>query len=124
LGAEQAGHIIFCKDNFRLGDGVLAARVLCAIFKENKELFEDVKKNDWLQVQENIDISNINKQIFEGKNFESLISTFQKSFEKFGRVVVRKSGTEPKLRLLVEGKDLKLCQMAVELLKSQILELV
>lgn len=124
LGAEQAGHIIFCKDNFRLGDGVLAARVLCAIFKENKELFEDVKKNDWLQVQENIDISNINKQIFEGENFESLISTFQKSFEKFGRVVVRKSGTEPKLRLLVEGKDLKLCQMAVELLKSQILELV
>lgn len=124
LGAEQAGHIIFCKDNFRLGDGVLAARVLCSIFKENKELFEDVKKNDWLQVQENIDISAFDNKIFESKKFECLISHFQKSFEKLGRVVVRKSGTESKLRLLVEGKDLKLCQMAVEFLKSQILEMV
>ena len=124
LGAEQAGHIIFCKENFRLGDGILAARVLCTIFKENKQLFEEVKKNDWLQVHENIDISAFGKNIFESKKFESLILTFQQSFEKFGRIVVRKSGTEPKLRLLVEGQDLKLCQMAIELLKGQILGLV
>ncbi|MBR2052965.1 MAG: hypothetical protein IJ959_02290 [Clostridia bacterium] len=124
LGAEQAGHIIFCKDNFRIGDGILAARVLCAIYMENKKLFANVKQNDWLQVQENIDISGVDKHIFESKKFESLIANFQKSFEKYGRVVVRKSGTEPKLRLLLEGKDPNICSVALEFLKAQILELV
>jgi phosphoglucosamine mutase len=104
FGGEASGHIIF-KDISTTGDGLLAAlQVLDIMFETGKPLSELRRAVAlWTQRKKNL-------KVREKKALESLpgwadgIAEIQKTLRK-GRLLVRYSGTEPKIRLLAEAKD-------------------
>lgn len=107
FGGEQSGHLVFL-DHATTGDGTLAAlqvlAVMCRAQKPMSELtaiFQPVPQlllN--VQVREKRDLSNL-------PDVQKVIASVEKKLGKDGRVLVRYSGTEPKVRVLVEGIDAK-----------------
>jgi len=104
LGGEQSGHIIFNR-LILSADGVLTARILAHIYKENKKIFLNVKDNKYIQIQKNIILKNAQKnKILKQKEVEDLIAFYKKKLNG-GKIIVRASGTEPKIRIVVETTD-------------------
>lgn len=104
LGGEQSGHIMLKEHNYR-SDGLLIARILTSIFAENKNIFWSVKENNYMQAHKTIKLDNpIQSSFFETAEFKSLINFFRHKL-KGGQIVVRPSGTEPKIRIMVECTD-------------------
>ena len=104
FGGEPSGHII-CKDHNTTGDGIIAAlAALSAVIDINQPLSELRKcLKKFPQKLINLDISNkISINELEAK---PLIEETEKSLGDEGQVLIRYSGTEPKIRILVEGKD-------------------
>lgn len=105
LGGEQSGHIIFL-DQSTTGDGIVAAlRVLETIQRTGKPLSE-LKKSIKLfpQVMESVKVKK--KEPFEQiKPIQESIVKAEQALKDRGRVFVRYSGTEPVLRVMVEGED-------------------
>ena len=104
FGGEPSGHII-CKDHNTTGDGIIAAlAALSAVIDINQPLSElrrCLKK--FPQKLINLDIGNkISINELEAK---PLIEETEKTLGDEGQVLIRYSGTEPKIRILVEGKD-------------------
>ena len=104
FGGEPSGHII-CKDHNTTGDGIIAAlAALSAVIDMNQPLSELRKcLKKFPQKLINLDIGNkISINELEAK---PLIEETEKSLGDEGQVLIRYSGTEPKIRILVEGKD-------------------
>ena len=104
FGGEPSGHII-CKDHNTTGDGIIAAlAALSAVIDINQPLSELRKcLKKFPQKLINLDIANkISINELEAK---PLIEETEKSLGDEGQVLIRYSGTEPKIRILVEGKD-------------------
>lgn len=105
FGGEQSGHLVFL-DHITTGDGILAGLQLLAIMKKRKKplsklamvmtSFPQVLKN--VRTSRKIDISTI-------PGFDEAIKAHEKELGKKGRILVRASGTEPVIRVMVEGKD-------------------
>lgn len=106
LGGETSGHIL-CLDKSTTGDGLLSALlVLSAMAKANKSLLgllEGYKK--YPQVMVNINIEQVEGEILENPVVSQAITDADKSLNDKGRIIVRKSGTEPLLRIMVEGEN-------------------
>ena len=105
LGGESSGHII-CKNLASTGDGIIAAlQLLTIIVETNKSLFELVKPiSIYPQKLINVQMSrevNLN----DNPNISKAISQAQAQLSDSGRVLVRQSGTEPLIRVMVEGSD-------------------
>lgn len=105
LGGEQSGHIIFL-DHTTTGDGCVAALNVLAVMKESGKtmselnaLFEDVP-----QVLINCRVRN-RKALNDVKGYAELVKSIEGKLAGEGRLFVRFSGTEPVLRILVEGPD-------------------
>lgn len=108
LGGEQSGHIIFLDYN-PTGDGIMTSLMLLrAILKYNKKVSELSKIIDiYPQVLVNAKISNDKKYLYkEDKEIKSAIEKVEEEFSDNGRVLIRPSGTEPLIRVMIEGKDL------------------
>ncbi len=110
LGGEQSGHIIFL-DKTTTGDGILSSiQVVRAILKSKvnaSELSGQIKI--YPQVLENAKVSNENKNRYEDD--EEIVKAFEEAEKKLGdagRLLVRPSGTEPLVRVMVEGDDLEM----------------
>ena len=104
LGGEQSGHLMLSKYG-KSADGILIARLLTTIYIENKHIFHVVKDNKYMQANKTIKILNeVPTNFFESSEFKTLINFFQAKL-KGGRIVVRASGTEPKIRIMVECTD-------------------
>lgn len=105
LGGEQSGHIIF-GDHSTTGDGCVAALAVLAVLKESgkkmSELSEDIE--DVPQVLINCRVRN-RKEITEIAGYNQLIEQINNELKGIGRTFVRFSGTEPVIRILVEGPD-------------------
>ena len=104
LGGEQSGHIIL-GNYMNTGDGILAAlKVLEILSTKNlkaSKLF-DLYKN-YPQINTNIKlVKKLNK--YDDRRISKIILNFKKNYKNL-RFVIRKSGTEPLLRVLVEGKE-------------------
>lgn len=108
LGAEQAGHIILNKD-FALGDALLIARVLAYILSYRKHLTKNIK-HSFVQVNDTVGIEKCGEI---GEKVENAKKKYQTC-----RFVVRKSGTEPVVRIMVEGKNEKVLNKALLEIKS------
>ena len=118
LGGEQSGHIILGKFA-TTGDGLLVAlEVLFSLRKGKKasELFNVFKSIP--QILENITIKNKNV-IFKAKT-KSAIKKAEKLIKNHGRLLVRKSGTEPLLRIMGESNNKLLLQKCIKIIKYSI----
>ncbi len=107
LGGEQSGHIIFLDYN-TTGDGLVSALQLLSIMKKSgKKLSElsDVFK-PLPQVMINAKVSNDKKYSYvDDEIIMAEIKALEKEFSDSGRVLIRPSGTEPKVRVMIEGND-------------------
>jgi phosphoglucosamine mutase len=108
FGGEQSGHLLFL-DHATTGDGVLAAlQVLAVMVREQKPLSELAR------VMERFPQLLKNARYPEKRSLSAMhrlrqqIDQCENKLGNDGRVVVRWSGTEPKLRVMVEGPDLEL----------------
>lgn len=110
LGGEQSGHIIFLKEN-TTGDGLLSALHLLKVLVETeKPLSELASIMEVLpQALVNAKVPNHKKEKY--MDYPEIADAIQKLDEKYageGRVLIRPSGTEPLVRVMIEGKDKKM----------------
>ncbi len=108
LGGETSGHII-CKDLVSTGDGTIAAlKVISSLLlleKKPSEVLANYKKIP----QVNTAIKVKNKDIINDKDLQSLIKEIESDIT-VGRVLVRPSGTEPKIRIMIEAPEIKVAK--------------
>ena len=107
LGGEQSGHVIFLEHN-TTGDGLLTALQLLSVLKTSgKKLSEMASVMQVLpQVLKNARVKNENKHNYmEDDMIARLCSELEAEFHGEGRVLIRPSGTEPLVRVMIEGKD-------------------
>jgi len=118
IGGEQSGHVIFL-DYATTGDGQLTAIQLLQIIKKSgKQLSELAAEIEmYPQVMINVRVSNIGKVRYNNDaEIKKAVANAEKELFGTGRVLVRVSGTEPLIRIMVEGKDEnKIRQIAEEL---------
>ena len=118
LGGEQSGHIILGKFA-TTGDGLLVAlEILFSMRKGKKasELFKNFIPTP--QALKNIYVKD--KNIINSKRCKNAIKKSTKLLGKDGRILVRKSGTEPKIRIMVETTNKKLISKCINLVKRSI----
>ena len=116
LGGEQSGHIILGKFA-TTGDGLLVAlEILFSMRKGKKasELFNVFKPTP--QVLENVTVKD--KSILKSLKCKKAISKASKLMKNQGRMLVRKSGTEPKIRIMGESDNKKLLKKCIILIKK------
>jgi phosphoglucosamine mutase len=118
LGGEQSGHIILGKFA-TTGDGLLVAlEVLFSLRKGNKasNFFNNFKKTP--QILENIDVKD--KNIIKSIHIKKAIKTSKKLIKGQGRMLVRSSGTESKIRVMGESENSKLLQKCLKIILKKI----
>ena len=106
IGGEPSGHILTL-DKSTTGDAIIAAlQVLTVMVEKNKALHELVADFKLLpNVLENVRLANM----FDPYSVPALVEEFDRAKEQLkgrGRLLIRKSGTEPVIRVMVEGDDL------------------
>jgi len=112
IGGEQSGHVIFL-DFASTGDGQLTAIQLLQIIKlSGKKLSELASEIEiYPQVTKNVRVSKIGKVRYaKDEEIKKAISSAENELGDSGRVLVRVSGTEPLVRVMVEGKDEKMIE--------------
>ncbi len=115
IGGEQSGHIILLQ-YATTGDGVLTSLKLVEALRDEKkyldEMVGDIK--DWPQKLVNVVVDNSKKNIWnQNKNITDFIAQKEQEMEGLGRVLVRTSGTEPLVRVMVEGKEMEMVERVV-----------
>jgi phosphoglucosamine mutase len=105
LGGEPSGHIIF-RDYNTTGDGILTALQLLKVMLTYNKNASDIKKLflKYPQILRNVPV----KDKIPLKNipgFENKVKEFKKTLNDNGRILIRYSGTEKKLRIMLEGED-------------------
>lgn len=105
LGGEQSGHIIFLEQS-TTGDGCVAALNVLAVMKEQKKTLSELRAvmEDVPQVLVNVKVKD-RKELDSIKGYGDLCKDIEKKLKGEGRLLVRYSGTENVLRILVEGSD-------------------
>jgi phosphoglucosamine mutase len=105
LGGEQSGHIVFLDHN-TTGDGILSALQLLKVM-----LIEDKSLSELAAIMERYPQHLTNVRVSERKPLESFpeiartVKSVEEKLGKEGRLLIRPSGTEPVIRVMVEGKD-------------------
>lgn len=105
LGGEQSGHIIFL-DHSTTGDGCVAALNVLAVMKTCQKTLSELREwiEDVPQILINVRVKR-RAPVDEIKGYTELIERITKELGDEGRVFIRFSGTEPVIRILVEGPD-------------------
>jgi phosphoglucosamine mutase len=107
IGGEQSGHIIFL-DYSTTGDGMIAAlQLLKAYIRYGKKLSELASEMPvYPQVLINAKVKNENKYTYmENADIKAAIEAAEAEMAGDGRVLIRPSGTEPLVRVMLEGSD-------------------
>lgn len=105
LGGEQSGHIIF-GDHSTTGDGCVAALAVLAVMKESGKKMSELNAliEDVPQVLINCRVRN-RKDLDDIPGYNALVEKIEAELKGVGRTFIRFSGTEPVIRILVEGPD-------------------
>ena len=107
VGGESSGHIIF-SEFATTGDGLVAAVKLIDLMCKAKKPLSELRQEISLFPQATLNLVVAEKKPLASlKALSAAVAAIEKDFGEEGRVLIRYSGTEPKLRLLVEGKDKK-----------------
>ncbi|MBQ2696628.1 MAG: phosphoglucosamine mutase, partial [Clostridia bacterium] len=110
VGGEQSGHIIFLENN-TTGDGLLSALQLLAILKKSGKKLSELSDvfQTLPQVIVNAKVQNSKKNEFASDQvIKEEIENLEKELAGNGRVLIRPSGTEPCVRVMLEGPDLNI----------------
>lgn len=114
LGGEQSGHIIFSK-YATTGDGILTSlKIMQAMLDEEKPLsvlVSPMKK--YPQVLKNVRVKDKQKAR-EDEDVQALVKRIETALQGTGRILVRESGTEPLLRVMVEAEESSVCEKYVD----------
>ncbi|MEL0106167.1 MAG: phosphoglucosamine mutase [Rhodospirillaceae bacterium] len=104
LGGEQSGHIIM-SDYGTTGDGLIAAlQVLAVIVEAGKPASQVCRVFDpYPQLLQNVPLNGVDP--LQQKAVKNVIAESEKTLGKSGRILIRKSGTEPLVRVMAEGED-------------------
>ncbi|MBQ7688037.1 MAG: phosphoglucosamine mutase [Clostridia bacterium] len=122
IGGEQSGHVIFL-DHATTGDGQLTAvqllNVIRSTGKSLKELASEIEI--FPQVLINVKVSTLGKlRLFEDREIKIAVEEAEKELGDSGRVLIRASGTEPLVRVMLEGRE----KQQIARLAEQIAEVV
>ena len=113
LGGEQSGHIIF-KKYANTGDGVLTAIKIMEVMLETKHTLTELKKPMYFYPQSLKSVYVTDQQAaLEDAVVKAAIREAEERIGSNGRVLVRKSGTEPVIRVMAEAEDQAVCDKAV-----------
>ena len=110
LGGEQSGHIIFLDEN-TTGDGLLSALHLLQVMVETGKPLSELSRVMELMPQAEVGakVANHKKERYlDYPEIAKAIAEVSERFAEEGRVLIRPSGTEPLVRVMIEGKDQKL----------------
>ena len=119
LGGENSGHIV-CNDVTTTGDGVIAAlQVLLALVVEGVSL-HDAKQGMHKLPQVMINVRHSGQANLADERISQAVAAAEAELADTGRVLLRPSGTEPLVRVMVEGEDLELVRGLSERLAEQV----
>ncbi len=107
IGGEQSGHVIFL-DYCTTGDGQMTAAQLLSMMNRRRERLSDMAKlmSRLPQVMENVTVKNESKSLLDTDGeILSAVKSAEQALAESGRILVRASGTEPLIRVMVEGDD-------------------
>lgn len=117
IGGEQAGHIVLL-DYEKSGDGIFCAVQVAKFMKlSNQKLSENLFYNLLPQYTKNI-IVKAKFEIINSAKFKVAVSECEQMLAGNGRIVTRASGTEPKIRFMVETEDEKLAKQILDKLEK------
>ena len=125
LGGEQSGHIIFSK-YATTGDGILTSLMVMEVVMEKKQtlskLAEEVKI--YPQILKNVRVAD-KKTARENPEVVKAVDAVAKALGDDGRILVRESGTEPVIRVMVEAATDEICEkyvdQVIDVMKAQVL---
>ena len=118
LGGEQSGHIILGKFA-TTGDGLLVALEILFSLRKGKKASKFLNAFDQIpQILENVVVKD--KSIVNSSNCKKAINKANNLIKGQGRMLVRKSGTEPKIRIMGESNNIKLLEKCVKIVKKSI----
>ncbi len=105
VGGEQSGHMIF-RDFSTTGDGIVSALQILRIMVETGQPLSELRKllKKYPQAQRNLKVRE-KRPLEELPHVTKLVEEAERELAGAGRVLLRYSGTEPKIRLLIEGRD-------------------
>lgn len=120
LGGEQSGHIIFSKYAVT-GDGVLTSLMLMEVMLEKKAKLSDLKKDliIYPQLLKNVRVEDKAAAI-QDEDVQAAARDVEEALGADGRILLRESGTEPLVRVMVEAKTGELCEQYV----SQVVQVI
>lgn len=124
LGGEQSGHVIFLDEN-TTGDGLLSALHLLEVITSTGEKLSKLASVMKVlpQALVNARVSNIKKEYYmDNKVIANAIADLEARFAGAGRVLIRPSGTEPLVRVMIEGNDQEFIEKEAKALASLIEE--
>lgn len=126
LGGEQSGHMIFLDYN-TTGDGTLSSLIVSKIVKEDGKTLSEQSAlmTTYPQVLINVDVRNeVKNKFMENDEIRTEIEKLEKLMAGTGRVLIRPSGTQPLVRVMLEGKDegqiRALAQELADLIKAKL----
>ncbi len=124
LGAEQSGHVIL-KDFGTTGDGLIASlQVLAVMVKEQKSLFELSKIYESVpQYMEKIRCENAG-EVLKDPEYQKFLTKMEQKINGNGRILVRKSGTEPVIRIMAESPQEKIAKEIVQEIRTKIAQII
>lgn len=123
IGGEQSGHIIFSK-HATTGDGILTSLKIMEVILEKKMKLSDLTKEVYIYPQLLVNVKVKDKKAArEDEKVKEIVEQVTKELGEEGRIIVRESGTEPVIRVMVEAKSNELCKQhvdhVVEVLREQ-----
>ncbi len=120
LGGENSGHIL-CMDKHTSGDGIIAALQVLAAMREGKSSLQALSAELTLYPQVLVNVAVKEKIDLDGNSrIRSAVQNAERELNGTGRVLLRASGTESKIRVMVEGQQ----RQQVEMLAAKIAEAV
>lgn len=114
LGGEQSGHIIFSKFA-TTGDGILTSlKIMEAMIEQKQSLGQLTEPVEiFPQILENVRVSD-KKTAQEDSDVRAAVAEVEKELGNDGRILVRESGTEPLVRVMVEARSHEICRSQVD----------
>lgn len=114
LGGEQSGHIIFSK-HATTGDGILTSLKVMEVILEKKQTLAKLASEYevYPQVLKNVKVKD-KKAAQDDEKVQAEVKKVTESLGSDGRILLRQSGTEPVVRVMVEASDLETCEKYVD----------